>query len=222
MQEYYRRRGFFKKYLITDKKRFEQISNLYNSNKKYFGKTILDIACGGGVLGFLVEKDEKNYLGVDINKDMINSAKKYAEKINSKNKFLLKDVTISKVPGKFDTFTFIGNGLSHLTTHDFLKLLCLIKNNAKKNSYFVVDYRDVVDLFYKRKWRNKETKGVDLKKGEINLTSLDSDKKKINFSHSIWSPFIIESLMESQGWKLIKRTNSIVWQGYFEIYQKRT
>ena len=44
---YYRTHDDFRRYLTENGVRVEDLSNLYGSYKRYFGRTILDIACGG-------------------------------------------------------------------------------------------------------------------------------------------------------------------------------
>lgn len=218
---------------MENDKRVDNIRRLYSLNKRYFGKNILDIACGGGILGFLVEADKKEYTGMDINEDMINLAKNYSKKVNSNNKFILGNVINTKIKYKFDTFSFIGNGLAHINTLDFVKILDNLKNCVKKGSYFVIDYRDAVQLLFKRQWRDKMivkkkgkiflslTKGINVKNGEIN--KMDYEKgtnNKVYFSHAIWSPFILEAIMNSKGWILVKRSVSKEWTGCTDIYKK--
>jgi len=233
IKQYYRKSENFNRYLITDKERTKNMLQIYNSNKKFFGKNILDIARGSGILGFIIEKKEHNYLGVDINLDMISNAKKYAKETKSKNKFLLGNILKSKIPGKFDTITFIGNGLAHFTTHDFLEILDNLGKNAKKDSNFIIDYRDVVNLLFHKQWKDKMIKknkgkttislttGVNFEKGEIYKEDFEKNGKSgIKFSHSIWSPFIIEPLIKVFGWRLIKRKKILRWQGWLDVYKK--
>lgn len=218
---------------MTNKKRVNEIKKIYRSNKKYFGKRILDIGCGGGILGFVVEPNGHRYTGIDINPDMIKYAKNYAKKIKSKNRFILGDVTKKKISGKFDILTFIGNGLCHITTHDFLNILKNLKKNTHKGTYFIIDYRDVVELLFKRQWKNRiieKTKGKTIisltvgastEAGEIYKKAFEkSGKNKINFIHTIWSPFIIEPIMKSSGWKLVKRKRLATWKGWIDVYNK--
>lgn len=234
IKKFYRISEDFKRYLVSDKKRFNSLKKLYQSNKKYFGKKILDIACGGGVLGFILEQKGHSYVGIDINPDMINSAKRYAREIKSKNKFIIGDVTKKKIAGKFDTITFLGNSLAHFTTFDFVDLLENIESNTHKGTYFIIDYRDVVTILFEKKWKERMiekkrgekvlsvTKGFDSKKGEIIKEVFnEAQKKKVKFVHAVWAPFILEPIMNLSGWKLVKRKPVSYWQGWLEVYKKR-
>ena len=233
VRQYYIRSEHFTRYLMSNKKRVNDIKKIYRSNKRYFGKNVIDICCGGGILGFIIEPDGHMYLGIDINPDMINSAKKYAKKIKSKNKFILGDISKRKIKGKFDTITFIGNALVHFDTHEFLGILKNLEKNINKGTYFVIDYRDVVELLFQRKWKDRMieknkgkiiislTTGANTERGEIyKKASERSGKNKIRFKHTIWSPFIIEPLMNISGWKLVKRKRIETWQGWIDVYKK--
>ena len=61
IKKFYRTSEDFLRYSMKGEKRLKNIKRLYLANKIYFGNNILDIACGGGILGFLVEKDKKRY-----------------------------------------------------------------------------------------------------------------------------------------------------------------
>jgi len=233
IQQYYRKSDDVKTYLITNKKRVKKIRNIYKSNRKYFGKKILDIGCGGGILGFLIESNGHKYTGLDINPDMIKNAKKHAKEIKSKNKFILGDATKKKINGTFNTITSIGNGLCHITTHDFLNILKNIKKNSKKGTHFLIEYRDVVGMLFRKEWKYKMiekskgktltslTIGASMKEGEIYKKSFDKNgQNKIFFTHTIWSPFIMEPIMNSDGWKLLKRKKNKRWKGWLEIYKR--
>lgn len=217
---------------MSDKKRVNEIKRILKKNGRYFGKRILDIACGGGILGFLI-KDDRYYVGIDINPDMMRYANNYRKKTKSRSNYILGDVTKKKINGRFDTFTFLGNGLAHFTTNDFVSVLTNLKSNMKKKSYFIIEYRDVIDLLFNRQWKDKmierdsgktiisTTVGSNMKTGEIYKTAVDSkNREKVKFSHAIWSPFILEPIMKSFSWKLISRKEMKRWHGWIEIYQK--
>lgn len=233
IKKYYRTSENFQRYFITNTKRVKEIRKMLSENDKFFGRNILDIACGGGILGFLLEKKQRKYVGIDINPDMISAAKSYSKEVKSKNKFILGDVTTQKIIGKFDTFSFLGNAIGHFTTNDFVEMLEKLKGNVKKNSYFIVEYRDVVDLLFRRQWKTRMveknkgktiisiTTGSNMKKGEIYKKAFDTKGgSRINFMHAIWSPFIVEPIMRSFKWKLVKRNEKKNWNGWLEIYQK--
>lgn len=233
VRQYYIKSEHFTRYLMSDKRRVKNIKDIYKTNKRYFGKNVLDICCGGGILGFIIEPNGHKYLGIDINPDMINNAKKYAKTVKSKARFVLADVSKNQIKGKFNTITLIGNALIHFNTYEFLNIMKNLKKNYKKGTYFIIDYRDVVELLFKKQWKDKMieknkgktvislTTGCDTNKGEIYKSASErSGKNRIIFKHTIWSPFIIEPLMKTLGWKLVKRKRIERWQGWIDVYKK--
>jgi SAM-dependent methyltransferase len=228
---FYRKHDLFSRYLTTNKRRVKQVLGLYTSNKRYFGRRVLDIACGGGVLGFIVEREGRSYTGVDVNPDMISSARTYAKEIGSRNRFITGDVTKMKNGGSFDTICMLGNALCHFSTHDFSRILQ--NTPAHRGVYFIVDYRDMVRLMFHKKWNVKKrrvekergrigtTVGCDTRTGFVLTTTTDlHGKNEVGFAHAIWSPFIIEPLMNNHGWSIVKRTFSKRWSGWLDVYRK--
>ena len=233
IEEYYRKHDDFRRYAMSNERRVKQLSRLYDSNRRYFGKRVLDIACGGGVLGFLVEKHDRSYVGVDVNRDMIGMARAHAEMAGSSNRFLLADATREVVGGSFDTVTLLGNALCHFDTKDFARLVGNVDPSVGRGAHFIIDYRDVVDLLYRRKWKSKlvernkgmvtvsNTTNCDTKKGNLAGVSKWGDgTNRVEFTQAIWAPFIVELVMESRGWKLIKREEHSDWPGWLDIYRK--
>ena len=79
-------------------------------------KTVLDLGCGVGTFAPLFRKG--GYLGIDINKESI----EYARKKNPGYKFKVEDVTNFKLAEKFDTVLIIGV-LHHISDEDVIKVL---------------------------------------------------------------------------------------------------
>lgn len=90
IKSYCRKHDNFRRYSVTDKKRLNDLTHLYSENKRFFGSRILEIACGAGVLGFIVARHGHEYLGIDKNPDMINEAVKSLDNTNrEKIRFIL-------------------------------------------------------------------------------------------------------------------------------------
>jgi SAM-dependent methyltransferase len=233
IEAYYRRHDDFRRYSMEDAKRVKELSRLYDLNKGYFGKRVLDLACGGGILGFIVERHGHDYVGVDLNRDMIGRARAYARRTGSRNRFLLADATRDRVQGTFETVAVLGNALCHFNTMDFGRLLKNVEPSADMGSHFIVDYRDVVDLLFRRKWKSKlvekekgkvtvsRTTGCDTERGDLVMTSQqEGGSSRVEFTHAVWAPFIIEPMMESSGWKLARRKRLPRWFGWLDVYEK--
>jgi SAM-dependent methyltransferase len=234
---YYRKHD--RKYLTTDKARIMEFSRLYALDKRYFGQKVLDIACGGGVLGFVLEQAGHNYTGVDVNPDMISLARAHARKLGSGNRFILADATRMRLEGTFDTVCLLGNAMCHFCTHDFARILQNTAPHVERGAHFIVDYRDLVDLMFKKQWnsnsrlvqkdqgRMSATTGCDTKTGFVLVNTTDlHGKDQVKFAHAIWSPFIVEPIMNDHGWTLVKRRLSKRWStrhgwiGWLDIYRR--
>lgn len=208
------------------------LSRLYRRTRQYFGAAVLDLACGGGVLGFVVESQGHSYVGVDINPDAVHAARRYALEVGSHNRFILGDILSTKLEGVFDTVALLGNALIHLDTSALGRILDNLEPNVHEGTYFIVDYRDVVDMLYSGKWGKKYTerrggrtvvslrRGIDTEKGELLIRSESGGKRNLDFGHAIWSPFIIEPLIGAKGWKLVRRYPRRAWNGWLDVYKR--
>lgn len=57
LRTFYRRNDDYRRDLMASEDRVQALRDLYEANRRYFGRRILDIGCGGGVLGFLLEPE---------------------------------------------------------------------------------------------------------------------------------------------------------------------
>ena len=228
---YYRKHDASSRYMAGNEARVRQLSRLYKENKRYFGRRVLDLACGGGVLGFVLEPHGHRYTGVDVNPDMIAAANKHVREVGSKNRFILDDVLRMSVSGRFETVCMMGNALCHFSTGDFSQILNRVERRVRPGGNFVVDYRDLVLAMFNRRWnaskklvqrgRVSATKGCDTRAGFVHVATNDlHGRQRVAFAHAIWSPFIMETIMKAQGWSLRKRSFSKRWYGWLDVYKK--
>ena len=230
---YYRKHDNFSRYLTTNKARVKEFSQLYASNKPYFGHRVLDLACGGGVLGFILEQHGHVYTGVDINPDMISSARRHAEEVRSRNRFIKADITRLMIEGKYVTICMLGNALCHFSTHDLAKIIQRINSHCEKGAYFIVDYRDIILQMYNKQWnagrtlimkdrgRLSVTKGCDTRTGFVQaLTSDLHGEDKVGLAHALWSPFIISVIMNERGWSLTRRRFWKKRSAWLDVYRR--
>lgn len=219
-EEYYQHVDYLEKYCLGGKEskgRSGWFQVLYKHYREFFGSRILDLACGGGILGAVIGEDHE-YVGVDINKDMIRKARETVGKAPSR-RFIRGDITkqetFEKIQGTFDTFTFLGNSFCHFTTGHFLKVLKNIDSLVQEGAYFIFEFRDVVKMLYEDKWKEKLTVERPSETVPVETTSCDTEQgaihqrtkgeREIKFIHGIWSPFILETLMNCLKWAIIKR-----------------
>jgi len=231
---YYRKHDDFKRYSINNKKRVNELSKIYSENRRFFGKRVLDLACGGGVLASILRKHGHEYLGIDKNPDMIRKAEELIGSNQSEIKFLRADARIVELESYFDTVTLLGNAVIHFDTSELSLILKNVSRILKAGeSYFIVDYRDIVSMLYTGDWNPRETFnrtdmmtgkvigskciGIDPISGNIKIQSLVDGRKNLIFTHAMWSPFIIQPIMEARGFELVKRQKKS--EGWLDVYK---
>ncbi len=225
IEAYYRRHDSYNRYTVENRRRTSQIRALFRRRRKYFGKSILDLACGGGILGLVAQEEGLRYLGIDINRDMIRSAELRAIGKGSKCAFRVSDIRNAKVKGAFQTVALLGNAVIHFVPSDLHKILTNIEENVEKDTYFLVEYRDVVKMFFAGEWSKKYvedkgkgrvvslSKGIDTERGEVKVESRAGGAHNLDFGAAVWSPYILEAVMNGSGWLLVERerTSPQVW-----------
>jgi SAM-dependent methyltransferase len=216
---FYRTAENYRRYLVSDPERAAELGRIFRTYRRLIGRSVLDLACGGGVLAELVESSGRRYFGVDGNPDMIREARAAARARGSAAKFQLGDAARAPVRGRFATLTLLGNALGHFSPREMEELLRRRSVNVRPGSTFVVDYRDVVGMFWRGTWsrgrfvqRHKRgtivsrTRSVDFGQGQIHIRSRPpSGRWSVEFTQAIWSPFVLETLMLAHGWRLVRR-----------------
>jgi SAM-dependent methyltransferase len=217
--KYYRTAENYRRYLVEDAERLAALSQFFHRYWRYFGRSVLDLGCGGGVLGAVLRATRRQYLGVDANPDMIREARRAAGASGPRHRFLRGNIVQARIRGRFDTVTLLGNALGHLSILEMDELLRQRKSNVHRGSTFLTGYRDVVGMFWRGTWSRRpyvqthkrgtvvsRTRSVNLQEGLIHIRARPgSGGWTVDFTHSIWSPFILEGMMRSHGWKLLKR-----------------
>ncbi len=229
---YYRSHDSASRYTAGAADRHEHFEAFHRRYKRYIGRTVVDLACGGGVLGFVLERHGRRYTGVDINPDMIREARAHARKTGSRATFVRGDLATVKLQGRFATATLVGNSLCHIDGRRLLAILEHLRPKMRAGSHFIVDYRDVVGLLYAGQWLmhseqryddrivDVRTDGCDTVRGRLEQAyNIVGEPQAHRWGHAIWSPFIIEPLFAASGWKLRKRREE-PWSGYTDVYQK--
>ncbi|MDE1836896.1 MAG: methyltransferase domain-containing protein [Euryarchaeota archaeon] len=218
--KYYRTAENWRRYTPADEDRTNALSAFVEANRASFGKRVLDLACGGGVLAVVLDPTGRAYVGVDLNPDMIRAARSSARARNSRSAFVLGDITKVPVNGRFDTVTLLGNALCHVNTRGMLELLEHLASHVHRGSRFLVDYRDAIGMFWRGHWTRRpyvqrrpgrgtitsRTTDVDFEAGVIRITATPSRGGwSTKLDHAMWSPFVLEPLMAAQSWELVKR-----------------
>ncbi|MGI0155587.1 MAG: hypothetical protein ACREDE_05585, partial [Thermoplasmata archaeon] len=72
---FYRRAENYRRYTLADSGRVRALGTLVQREERSFGRSVLDLACGGGILGFVLESPGRRYLGVDVNPEVSDVAR---------------------------------------------------------------------------------------------------------------------------------------------------
>ncbi len=129
-------------YLQTNHTKFFTLMNIGPVNDPALKKMILkhlsyknyvlDYGCGVGFFCKIFNK--KRYLGLEINKKLLQRAKK----INKGYKFLeLKDKKVTKFKNKINA-AFMNNVLHHMSDNQINLALQFLKKNSKKNTKLLI------------------------------------------------------------------------------------
>jgi SAM-dependent methyltransferase len=231
----YRTAEDYRRYAPDNSDRQTVLKDFYRKYRRYFGRSVLDLACGGGVLGGVLARSRLSYVGIDANPDMIHEAR--TAKRNSRQRFVLGDIRRSRIAGRFDTVALLGNSLAHLSVADMTELLSRRASNVHRGTTFLVDYRDLVAMFWNGSWSKVKIQThvrgrvvhrarlVDLEGGKLHMRARPSSRGWVlDWAHAIWSPFILESLMQSHGWQLVRRSpastdSKVPPEHYIDVYR---
>lgn len=212
------------------------MESFYVAYRRYIGRRVLDLCCGGGVLGLVLEQHRRDYIGVDANPDMIREARRAARKVGSTQRFVLGDVARVRIAGEFDTVALVGNSLAHFTVEELDGLLRRRRTNVHVGSTLIVDYRDLVGMFWSGTWSKVKVQTLgrekvvhratllDLEHGRLAMRARPASRKWVlDWTHAIWSPFIVESLMGSHGWRLVNRmpprSGAVIPEHVYDVYR---
>jgi SAM-dependent methyltransferase len=216
---------------MDDERRAAQLREFHRSHRRFFGRRVLDLACGGGILGFVLDERKHAYLGVDVNPDMIQAARTHARAVGSNRRFVQGDAARARIVGRFDTLVCIGNALGHIAPGHFLTVLRRLRPHAAPGAHFLIDYRDVVRLLFERKWKKlmverreprlvvSETTGCDTERGEIEKQIRSRGRESFGFTHAIWAPFLVETLMAANDFHLVKRRENAGFRSWTDVYR---
>ncbi len=232
----YRTADDYRRYTWQSADRRRAIRALCSTYGRHVGRSVLDVCCGGGVLGIVLAPTRRRYVGVDSNPDMIRAAREAARDVEGSLEFLLGDAERMRVRGRFDTVTMLGNSLAHFNASQLSRVLKRIHPNVRRGSTFIVDYRDLVGQLWRGGWRRPGVRSdgpekvrhtpelVDVERGEVAVRSRPlSGAWTLDWAHAVWSPFILEAVMEGHGWRLVNRTASgrgRLPEFYVDVYRR--
>ena len=199
--------------------------------KSLLGKKALELACGGGILSFVLDELGLDVIGVDIQRSMIEKALEFGKRIGSRARFIQGDIKFVDLGEKFDSIFFVGNSIIHFSIDDFEEVLKNVKKHLNPHGVFLIEYSDFIWEIFNR---NIKSVPVSIKMDQYKL-SYDPEKgcvciliitKKVRedlyeaekHCYYLWSPWILEEIMTKNGFKKIER-HFLKNNTYIDIYQ---
>ena len=101
---------------------------------------VLELCCGNGRMSFALEKLGARVYGLGFAEEVVAFAEAYAQKMKSKAKFYVADVTDFHLPQKFDLVFLAQNNLAEFSQSDFLKMLACIYAHLKTGGKFLLEF----------------------------------------------------------------------------------
>ncbi|MFA5792625.1 MAG: class I SAM-dependent methyltransferase [Candidatus Gracilibacteria bacterium] len=130
------------------KEQFEFFNKLLRT---YKCKKILEIGCGSGNLAPFFLKSNYNYLGLDLNKEMLAIAKEVAPKA----KFIKADMRSFNLKQKFDAIIIPGRSFTYMTKNkDVMMALEQIHKHLKTNGILIFDNFNAEKIIIDRKTKH--------------------------------------------------------------------
>jgi 2-polyprenyl-3-methyl-5-hydroxy-6-metoxy-1,4-benzoquinol methylase len=153
------------------------------------GDRVLDIGCGNGALTYDLSKKAKEVVGIDINRQSIETAKKKYSALNIK--YIVGDATEYNFNGRFDVIV-LSNVLEHIKNRvEFLKRIGVLA--AKILIRVPMINRDWITLYKKElgvEYRLDNTHFIEYTletfKQELKKAGLGISDYKVNFGE-IWA-----------------------------------
>ncbi len=193
------------------KKRVEKQKELLEKFLPIRGGEALDIGCGMGISAFALEELGFEVIGIDVQEELVEKAKKIAEELGYKTEFRVMDARKLDFPdGSFDVVALLGNPLPHLSVYDFDKIVQEAFRVLKSDGVLFLEYADWVRLLHQG-YREVLVEdpfisfhvSLDTTKGQIERLFINLEKGyffrvKIN----VWAPWIVEFILRKVGFEV--------------------
>ena len=191
---------------------YKEIEPFLSGNKRMIKGRILDIGCGGGLLSLWLESKGYSIVGIDNNKKMIKIALGEKKKLKFKSEFKNADAGTVKLDKMFDSFTMFGNTLANISLISFVKIMRNLNKNLRKKGNVLISYNDSLKSVLRDQYSISTSDNFLNING--NYSHLDNSielirvsfkgKGMVKFKMYVWSSQILQALMLSLGFKLVK------------------
>jgi len=182
------------------------------------GSKVLDLCCGAGTYLFAIERAGYKMTGLDIQRRMIEGARRFAKTTGSKATLVVGNAMAPKFPDEsFDAVVFLGAPFGHFSIAEYGMIARQAFRMLKRKGTMVAEVNDHVALFLSGMYQRVlyEPAGTndalsihtryDGQAGTFNRLFLDLEtKKRFKGSFHIWTPWIMDYVMKSVGfaWKV--------------------
>ncbi|MBO8175691.1 MAG: class I SAM-dependent methyltransferase [Thermococcus sp.] len=193
------------------KKRMEKQKELLEKFLPIKSGKALDIGCGMGISAFALEELGFEVIGIDVQEELVEKAKKIAEELGYKMEFRVMDARKLDFPNEtLDLVALLGNPLPHLSVYDFDKIIQEAFRVLKPNGVLFLEYADWIRLLHQG-YREVLVEdpfisfhiSLDTTKGQIERLFINLEKGyffrvKIN----VWAPWIVEFILRKVGFEV--------------------
>ena len=193
------------------KRRMEIYRDIFKNLSKYIGERVLDLACGGGIASLVLAEMGKSVVGIDIQEEMIEIAKKSVKDLKGVE-FVVGDVREVNLGKCFDTIMFLGNSIVHFSMDDFRRTIKNAKKHLKTEGFFIIEYADGIwDLLNETSKPSERVKrSYNQYEGSIDLTIIEKKIRDdlfegVRLRFYLWTPWTINVLLKYEGFKLEER-----------------
>ena len=125
---------------------------------------VLELGSGTGRLAMPLIRENIDYHGLDISKELCDFSKKILNQIDSKERIYNEDMRDFHLENKFDYIFIAFNSFLHiLTDEDAIKVFSCIKEHLKDNGKFVLDILVPDPDFLYREEKYRELPVMDFK-----------------------------------------------------------
>jgi len=146
-------------------------------------KLIYDVACGSGRHSQLLMSRGYKVVGVDLNKGMINLAKKRVPAL----KIYRQDMRKLNMKEKADCIITMFNAINHFSSYeDFESMLKSYKRNLNKGGLVIFD-----TMFDQRNWLDEYHNARTIKKGNVTVGKVDRSFKMSRNKGFVHQVFVV-------------------------------
>lgn len=213
---------------VYDKLQDADYDKFYSYYKSVFSKynldpkLVLDLGCGTGSIAVKMAKDGYDMIGLDLSFEMLDIARKKAEKENADILFLNQDMTDFELYGTVDAIISSMDSINYITEDGgLLKLFKLCNNYLNPDGVFIFDInseyklKEVLgnntftyeedNIFYV--WQNSFDEDENICSLLLDFFIRDEDEKYTRFTEyqeeRVYTPEEIKAAADTAGLKML-------------------